>query len=74
VTEDLAFLLESMGHDTGIDIDALVAARSILSEALPEEALYGHVQDAGLPKGFKYADGRSPSAVQPDGCLKGVAQ
>jgi hydroxymethylglutaryl-CoA lyase len=74
VTEDLAFLLESMGHDTGIDIDALVAARSILSEALPGEALYGHVQDAGLPKGFKYADGRSPSAVQPDGCLKGVAQ
>ncbi|MGY6151305.1 hydroxymethylglutaryl-CoA lyase [Paraburkholderia graminis] len=74
VTEDLAFLLEAMGYDTGIDIDALVAARSILAEALPGEALYGHVQDAGLPKGFTYADGRSPGAVQPEACLKGAAQ
>jgi hydroxymethylglutaryl-CoA lyase len=74
VTEDLVFLLEAMGYDTGIDIDALVAARSILTEALPGEALYGHVQDAGLPKGFTYADGRAPSAPQPEGCLLGVAQ
>ena len=74
VTEDLAFLLESMGYDTGIDIDALIAARAILAEALPGEALYGHVQDAGLPKGFRYADGRTPSAPQPEGCLLGAAQ
>jgi hydroxymethylglutaryl-CoA lyase len=74
VTEDLAFLLEAMGYDTGVDIDALVAARSILAEALPGEALYGHVQDAGLPKGFTYSDGRAPSAVQPEGCLPGVPQ
>ncbi|SAL76847.1 pyruvate carboxyltransferase [Caballeronia arvi] len=74
VTEDLAFLLEAMGYDTGIDIDKLIAARAILAEALPGEALYGHVQDAGLPKGFTYADGRAPSAPQPEGCLLGVAQ
>ncbi|RZF28909.1 hydroxymethylglutaryl-CoA lyase [Paraburkholderia sp. UYCP14C] len=74
VTEDLAFLLEAMGYDTGVDIDRLIAARAILAEALPAEALYGHVQDAGLPKGFKYADGRAPSAPQPEGCLIGVAQ
>jgi hydroxymethylglutaryl-CoA lyase len=74
VTEDLAFLLEAMGYHTGIDIDALVAARAILAEALPGEALYGHVPDAGLPKGFGYADGRTPSAPQPEGCLLGVAQ
>jgi hydroxymethylglutaryl-CoA lyase len=74
VTEDLAFLLESMGYDTGVDIDKLIAARAILAEALPGEALYGHVQDAGLPKGFAYADGRTPSAPQPEGCLLGVAQ
>lgn len=74
VTEDLAFLLEAMGYDTGVDIDKLVAARAILAEALPGEALYGHVQDAGLPKGFTYADGRAPSAPQPGGCLLGVAQ
>jgi hydroxymethylglutaryl-CoA lyase len=74
VTEDLAFLLEAMGYDTGIDIDALIAARAILAGALPGEALYGHVQDAGLPRGFSYADGRTPSATQPEGCLKGVTQ
>ncbi|MBP0588167.1 hydroxymethylglutaryl-CoA lyase [Paraburkholderia sp. LEh10] len=74
VTEDLAFLLEAMGYDTGVDIDQLVAARAILAQALPGEALYGHVQDAGLPKGFSYADGRAPSAPQPEGCLLGAAQ
>lgn len=55
VTEDLAFLLEAMGYDTGIDIDRLVAARGILREALPDEVLYGHVPDAGLPRDFTYA-------------------
>jgi len=55
VTEDLVFLLESMGLKTGIDIERLVAARTILQEALPGEALYGHVANAGLPKVFRYA-------------------
>lgn len=74
VTEDLAFLLEAMGYDTGVDIDRLIAARAILAGALPGEALYGHVQDAGLPKGFTYANGRAPSAPQPEGCLPGAPQ
>jgi hydroxymethylglutaryl-CoA lyase len=52
VTEDLVFLLESMGLRTGVDIEALIEARSILAEGLPGEELYGHVADAGLPKGF----------------------
>ena len=55
VTEDLVFLLESMGLRTGIDIDKLVATRAILAEGLPGEPLYGHLADAGLPKGFTYA-------------------
>ncbi len=55
VTEDLVFLLESMGLDTGIDVDALMAARAALRDGLPGEALYGHLPDAGLPKGFTYA-------------------
>jgi len=59
VTEDLVFLLESMGFDTGIDLDKLVAARAVLRDALPGEPLYGHVPDAGLPKGFTYANGRT---------------
>ncbi len=55
VTEDLVFLLESMGLDTGIDINGLLAARAALREGLPGEPLYGHVPDAGLPNGFAYA-------------------
>lgn len=52
VTEDLVFMLEAMGLRTGIDIDALVAVRSILTETLVGEPLYGFIPDAGLPLGF----------------------
>jgi len=52
VTEDLAFMLAAMGHDTGIDLPALFAVRGILRDALPEEALYGFTPEAGLPLGF----------------------
>lgn len=52
VTEDLVFLLESMGFRTGVDIERLIEARSVLAAGLPEEELYGRVADAGLPKGF----------------------
>ncbi len=55
VTEDLVFLLESMGLRTGVDIQKLVAARAIILVGLPNEQLYGHVPNAGLPKVFHYA-------------------
>ncbi len=55
VTEDLVFMLEAMGLNTGVDIDKLLAVRTILSEALPDEPLYGFTPDAGLPKGFQEA-------------------
>jgi hydroxymethylglutaryl-CoA lyase len=55
VTEDLVYLLESMGLRTGVSLEALIAARAIISEGLPGEDLYGYVPDAGLPKGFHYA-------------------
>ena len=55
VTEDLVFLLESMGCGTGIDLEKLIAAREILASALPGEALYGFVPNAGLPKTFRHA-------------------
>jgi hydroxymethylglutaryl-CoA lyase len=58
VTEDLVFLLESMGLGTGIDIGKLIEARAILREALPGEPIYGYVPDAGLPKGFEAASRR----------------
>ena len=52
VTEDLVFLLEAMGFDTGINIDALLDARKVLQQSLVGEPIYGLVPDAGLPKGF----------------------
>lgn len=55
VTEDLVYLLESMGLRTGVDLDRLLAARSIILEGLPGESLYGYVPEAGLPKGFRRA-------------------
>jgi hydroxymethylglutaryl-CoA lyase len=63
VTEDLVFLLESMGLRTGIDLDRLIAARAILAEGLPGEPLYGHVPDAGLPKGFAPASALPRSTI-----------
>jgi hydroxymethylglutaryl-CoA lyase len=51
-TEDLAFMLESMGYDTGIDVRQLLEMRPILEQALPEAALYGSLSRAGLPKGY----------------------
>ncbi|MEO8202581.1 MAG: hydroxymethylglutaryl-CoA lyase [Betaproteobacteria bacterium] len=55
VTEDLVFMFESMGLSTGIDFDALLRARKILVDGLPEEPVYGHFAEAGLPKGFRAA-------------------
>jgi hydroxymethylglutaryl-CoA lyase len=55
VTEDLVFLLESMGLDTGIDMAKLLEARAILVEGLPGEPIYGYVPDAGLPRNFRRA-------------------
>jgi hydroxymethylglutaryl-CoA lyase len=52
VTEDLVFMFESMGLSTGIDLDALFKARAVLSEAIPQEPIYGHTPVAGMPKGF----------------------
>jgi len=52
VTEDLVFMFEAMGLDTGIDLEALFKARALLSSAIPEEPIYGHIPLAGLPKGF----------------------
>jgi hydroxymethylglutaryl-CoA lyase len=52
ITEDLAFMFESMGVSTGIDLEKLFKARALLAQAIPEEPIYGHTPVAGLPKGF----------------------
>jgi hypothetical protein len=45
-TEDLVYLLEGMGHETGIDIDALIACSLWLGEQLGRE-LPGQLRKAG---------------------------
>ncbi len=50
VTEDLVFMLDSMGFKTGIDLGALLKVRDIVTDALPGEPMYGFIPDAGLPK------------------------
>jgi hydroxymethylglutaryl-CoA lyase len=52
VTEDLVFMFEAMGLNTGIDLEALAATRRFIAEHLPEDHIYGHIADAGVPKGF----------------------
>jgi hydroxymethylglutaryl-CoA lyase len=47
VTEDLVLMLNAMGLDTGIDLEKLIAVRTILEQALPGEPLYGFTPDAG---------------------------
>jgi hydroxymethylglutaryl-CoA lyase len=54
VTEDLVFLLESMGLNTGIDLEKLLAVRELVEQALPGEPMYGFIPEAGLPKGFRH--------------------
>jgi hydroxymethylglutaryl-CoA lyase len=47
VTEDLVFMLESMGFATGIDLPKLLDARRLLHEGLPAEPMHGQVPKAG---------------------------
>jgi len=52
VTEDLVFLLESLGLKTGVDLDGLLEAREIMERQLNGEPVQGTFVNAGLPKGF----------------------
>lgn len=52
VTEDLVFMLDSMGLKTGIDLEQLLTVRNTVLAALPDEEMYGFTPDAGLPKGY----------------------
>ncbi|WP_340110288.1 hydroxymethylglutaryl-CoA lyase [Pikeienuella sp. HZG-20] len=51
-SEDCCFLLESLGFETGIDIEALIALRAEVEGWLPGERFFGMVAAAGLPKTF----------------------
>ena len=53
-TEDLAYMLGSMGIAIGIDIAALLALRSQVAQWLAGETLHGTLWRAGLPKNFPH--------------------
>lgn len=52
-TEDLCYMLESMGFTTGIDLDRLLEVRAELAQGLPDVTLHGRVGATGLPKSFR---------------------
>lgn len=49
VFEDLVFLCESSGFDTGINLEELLKIRTIIEEEMPTEPLYGALAKSGLP-------------------------
>jgi len=51
-TEDLVFLMGSMGIATGIDWDALMTLRGQVAQWLAGECLHGSIAQAGLPKTY----------------------
>ena len=54
-TEDLAFMLEAMGVDTGIDLGALLSLRGKVAGWLDGEPTHGALWRAGLPRTFHAA-------------------
>ncbi|WP_306132998.1 hydroxymethylglutaryl-CoA lyase [Roseivivax marinus] len=54
VLEDLIYLAETKGFDTGVDVDQIIAARELLAEAMPEEALHGALAQAGPPTSLNW--------------------
>lgn len=55
VMEDLCYMLDSMGYDTGVDIQKLIEVRQLVSRAMPDIPMHGALARAGLPKGYVQA-------------------
>jgi len=51
-TEDLAYLMGSMGVQTGLDLTALLELRQRIADGLQGETLHGTLWRAGLPKTY----------------------
>ena len=63
VMDDLCFMLDSMGHTTGVDLEKLLAVREIVRAALPDIAMQGALARAGLPRNYVSARERSRRAA-----------
>jgi hydroxymethylglutaryl-CoA lyase len=61
-TEDVVYLMHSMGLATGVDLDALLVLRQKVAGWLEGEALHGSIWRAGLPKTMRAPDMESVSA------------
>ncbi len=53
-TEDVVYLMDRMGYDTGIDLGKLLALRRRVAQWLEGEALTGSIWRAGVPKSTPY--------------------
>ncbi len=62
-TEDLAYLFASMGIETGIDFDRLMALRAQVTQWLAGESLHGSIAQAGLPKTLRMRLQTHPKAL-----------
>ncbi|MEY2617921.1 MAG: hypothetical protein RL522_923 [Pseudomonadota bacterium] len=62
VTEDLCFMLDSMGLHTGIDLERLLAVRAVVERHLGEGSLTGALAKAGLPRHYQSAMARALAA------------
>ena len=49
VMEDLVYLCQASGFETGVDLEKLIAVREVLHREMPDETLYGGIANAGLP-------------------------
>ncbi|AWB34454.1 hydroxymethylglutaryl-CoA lyase [Orrella marina] len=52
VMDDLCFMLDSMGYDTGVDLQRLLEVRKIIERSLPDIAMQGALAKAGLPTNY----------------------
>lgn len=62
-TEDLVFMLESMGLSTGIDLEALLEVRATVERQLPEAEFHGALAKARLP--LHWAQNHATESLQP---------
>ena len=52
VMEDTVFMLETMGLDTGIDLERLIEVRRMVEGFMPGIAFHGDLPKAGIPKNY----------------------
>ena len=52
VTDDLVFMLEAMGLNSGVNLDRLLETRTYMESCLKGEVTRGAIAMAGVPKGF----------------------